>query len=133
MSSLNLVMLIGNVGRSPETRQLSNGGSVTKFPLAINRSRLDENGIKVEETDWLNIVCFGKTSDIASRHISIGDKIHVEGEIRPKTYFDDNNQKKTYTEIQARHFVFLTPKNKEEVKREERASMGIFDDSDFPF
>ena len=83
MSSLNKVMLIGRLGKDPETRYMPNGDAVCNFSIATGESWKDKNtGEKKESTEWHNIVAFGKLAEIAKTYLHKGSLVFVEGRIK---------------------------------------------------
>jgi len=90
MASLNKVQLIGNVGKDPETKYLSNGDAVTNLSLATTESWKDKNsGEKVEKTEWHRLVFFRKIAEIAGQYCVKGKQIYVEGRIQTRKYEKD--------------------------------------------
>src|SRR5260370_9368971 len=82
---LNKIMLIGNVGKDPELQITSDGTSVTRFSLAVNRSYKSSSGEKVEETEWFNIVAWPQLAEICERYLHKGSKVYIEGRLtQPK-------------------------------------------------
>ena len=105
---LNKVMLIGNLGKDPELRSLPSGQQIAKFPLATSRKWSDRDGNRREETEWHNIVVFGRQAEVAGQYLRKGRQIYVEGRIRTDTYDDrQTGQKKYWTEIVCDNFQML--------------------------
>ena len=95
MKSLkNKVQLIGNLGKDPEITQLEDGRKLAKFSLATNDSYKNANGEKVEETQWHNVVAWGKTADIIESYTSKGKLIAIEGRLTSRSYEDKEGAKK---------------------------------------
>ena len=107
MASVNKVILIGNLGKDPETKYTPSGVQVTKFSLATTDKQKKGDNWE-EKTEWHNIVCFGKTAEIAHEFIKKGHSIYLEGKISTRTYEDQTGQKKYWTEILANHITMLT-------------------------
>ncbi|MGE0092256.1 MAG: single-stranded DNA-binding protein [Bacteroidia bacterium] len=107
--SLNKVMLIGNVGRDPEIRDLPNDVKVARFPLATSEKfRSKNNGEVNEQTEWHNIVCWRSLANLAENYIKKGSRLYIEGRIRTSSWLDKTTQEKRYsTEIQADSIVLL--------------------------
>ena len=106
MSSINKVILIGNLGRDPETRELNNGDSVVSFSLATTESSADKStGQRKDRTEWHNIVIFNENlGKLAEQHCKKGSKVYVEGQIQTREYTDkDGNQRKS-TEVVLQRF-----------------------------
>ena len=110
--SVNKVILIGNVGRDPEVRHLDTGVAVATFPLATTeRGYTLQNGTQVPvRTDWHNIVLWRGLADIAERYVHKGDRLYIEGKLRPRSYDDQNGQKRYVVEIYAENMEMLSPK-----------------------
>jgi single-strand DNA-binding protein len=108
--SVNKVILIGNIGRDIEVRHTPSGLAVAKFSLATNEYRKDKNGQRQEQTEWHNIVAFGKLAEFCGQHLGKGRTIYVEGSIRTRTYDDDKGNRRYFTEIIAQNIRFVGPK-----------------------
>lgn len=113
MKSLNKVQLIGHVGNKPEVKN-PDSIKVARFSLAIHESYRDKNGVKVENTDWLNIVAWHGLADIAEKYIKNGSKIYIEGKLKSRSWDNEKNQKRYTTEIIAENFILLNKKENEE-------------------
>ncbi len=100
MASLNKVMLIGNLGKDPETRTLQSGMTVTNITIATNESYTDRNGNKVDQTEWHNVELWDNLSKIASQYLRKGSPVFVEGKIKTDSW-EDNGVKKYSTKIRA--------------------------------
>ncbi len=97
--NLNRVYLIGRLTRDPETRALPSGQSVTSFGMATDRFFTDRSGQKQQQTEFHNIVLFGKVADIASQYLNKGSLVLIEGGIRNRTWKDSSGNQKFKTEI----------------------------------
>ena len=106
----NRVQLIGHVGVDPEVIEFDGGKNLAKFRLATNDFYIKSNGDKVEDTQWHNIVTFGKTAEIASKYLKKGREIAIEGRISNRKYEDKEGNTKYFTEIIANDFIFLGKK-----------------------
>ena len=98
---LNKVFLIGRLTQDPQLKTLPSGQSVATFGLATNRYFIDKSGQKQERTEFHNIVLFGKLADVASSYLRKGSLALIEGRIRTRSWQDNNNQRRTKTEIVA--------------------------------
>jgi single-strand DNA-binding protein len=99
MASLNKVMIIGNVGKDPEIK-LINSNTIANFSIATSSSWKDKNtGEKKEETEWHNIVIYGKLAEIAGQYVKAGDKLYVEGRLKTRKWADKDGVEKYKTEI----------------------------------
>jgi single-strand DNA-binding protein len=104
---INKVMLIGNLGRDPETRYAQNGNAVTRFSIATSESWKDRSsGEQQERTEWHNIVCFARLAEIAGEYLRKGSKVYIEGSLRTSSW-EANGEKKYRTEINARELQML--------------------------
>ena len=100
MNSLrNRVVLIGHLGSSPESKTLESGKSLTRFSLATTESYKNEKGEKISETQWHNLVAWGKTADIIEKYVVKGKEIAIEGKLTHKSYEDKNGEKRYVTEV----------------------------------
>jgi len=97
--NLNKAFVLGNVTRDPEVRSLPSGQQVTSFSVATNRVYTDGSGQKKEEAEFHNIVCFGKLADIASRYLTKGSMVLIEGRIKTRNWQDQSGNKHYKTEI----------------------------------
>lgn len=97
--SLNKVQLIGNIGRDPDIRTLTDGKTVANFSIATSDVWKDQQGQKQERTEWHKIVAFGKLAEIIQEYVKKGDKLFVEGKLQTKKWSDKNGQDRYTTEI----------------------------------
>jgi single-strand DNA-binding protein len=118
--NLNKVILIGRLTQDPQLKELPSGTKVANFGLATDRYFVDKSGQKRQETDFHNIVAFGKLAEIASQYLKKGSLAMIEGRIRTRNWQDDKGNQKTKTEIIAQKLQ-LGPKGvkKTEEKPEE--------------
>ncbi|MBM4202905.1 MAG: single-stranded DNA-binding protein [Gammaproteobacteria bacterium] len=104
---INKVILVGNLGRDPETRYLPSGDPVTNFSIATSDGWRDkQSGQMQERTEWHNIVCFNRLAEIASEYLRKGSKVYLEGQLRTQSWEKDG-QKHYKTEIVAREMQML--------------------------
>jgi single-strand DNA-binding protein len=97
--SVNKVILVGFVGREPETRAFADGSGVTNFSLATSEKYKDKTGEWKEITEWHRIGCFGKLSEIAAKLVSKGSQVYIEGKISTRKWKDANGVEKSSTEV----------------------------------
>ena len=108
MASLNKALLIGNLGRDPETRYLPSGGAVCNFSIATSERFTDQAGQKQERTEWHNIVIYGKLAEIAQQYLKKGSNVYIEGRIQTRKWQDkQTGQDKYSTEIIADQMQML--------------------------
>jgi single-strand DNA-binding protein len=105
MSGVNKIFLIGNVGKTPEIRELQEGGSVANFSLAVNESWKDKQGNKQEKVEWFNIVVYNKgLIKLVENYIKKGSKLSIEGSVHTRKYQDSAGKDCYITEIILRPF-----------------------------
>ncbi|MEM7048890.1 MAG: single-stranded DNA-binding protein [Acidobacteriota bacterium] len=105
---VNKVILVGNLGRDPEVRNTPNGQSVASFSLATSRRWRDREGQSQSETTWHNIVCWGKSAEIAGRFLQKGKQVYIEGRLQTRSWEDRKTGEKKYrTEIVCDNFQML--------------------------
>lgn len=102
----NTVRLIGNVGNDPESVNLDNGKKVSRFSLATNENYL-KDGEKVQQTDWHNLVAWGRQAELIQNFVTKGKEVAIEGKLTSRSYEDKNGDKKYVTEIVIREILFL--------------------------
>jgi single-strand DNA-binding protein len=109
---VNKVILVGNLGRDPESRSLPSGQPVVNFSLATSRRYKDRDGNRKDETEWHNIVVFGKQAEIAAQYLTKGKQIYLEGRIQTRSWEDkeDKTRKHYRTEIICDNFQMLGSK-----------------------
>lgn len=106
----NRVQLIGNLGSAPEVKDLDNGNKVARFSIATSEYYVNKKGEKVNETQWHNIVIWGKLADIAGRYLQKGSQVVIEGKLTNRNYTDKEGAKKYFTEIVANEMLMLDKK-----------------------
>jgi len=105
--SVNKVILVGRLGRDPETRYTGGGQAVANFSMATDESYKDKNGERQKRTEWHKIVVWGKQAEIAQQYLKKGSLIFVEGRIQSREWQDKEGQKRTSFEIVATNFRML--------------------------
>ena len=105
--SVNRVMLVGRLGRDPETRYTGSGQAVANFSVATDESYKDRNGERQKRTEWHKIVVWGKQAEIAQQYLKKGSLVFVEGRIQSREWQDKEGQKRTSFEIVANNFRML--------------------------
>ena len=105
---INKVILIGNLGKDPETRFMPSGGAVTNVTLATSEAWKDKNtGQMNERTEWHRIVFFNKLAEIAGEYLKKGSKVYVEGSLRTRKWQGQDGQDRYTTEIVAKEMQML--------------------------
>ena len=107
MSGVNRVFLIGNLGANPEVRSTQGGQTVANLRLATTERWTDRNGQKQEQTEWHNVVVWGKQAEIVGQYLTKGRQIYVEGRIRTRQWQDQQGQKRYTTEVVAQRVQML--------------------------
>ncbi len=103
----NKVQLIGNLGNDPEIINLESGNTIAKFSIATNESYKNASGEKVVDTQWHNIVAFGKVAEIIEKYVVKGKEIAVEGKLTTRTWEDKDGMKRYTTEVVCNELLML--------------------------
>jgi single-strand DNA-binding protein len=106
----NRVQLIGHLGANPEIKTLENGNKMAKLNIATNESYKNQKGETVKETQWHNVVVWGKQVKIAEQYLQKGNEICIEGKLNNRDYTDKDGVKRYITEIVCQEFVMLGSK-----------------------
>jgi single-strand DNA-binding protein len=106
----NKVQLIGNLGMNPEVKSLENGKKVAKFTLATNETYKNQNGERVTDTQWHNVVAWGKTAELMEQLLTKGKEVMLEGKLTNRSWDDKDGNKRYITEIVANEFMLLSAK-----------------------
>ena len=130
MSSVNKVILLGNIGKDPEVRE-TKAGNIVNLVMATSEKYTDKSGQKQENTEWHNLVVFGKLADVVAKYVKKGDKLYVEGSITTRKWEDKEGNTRYNTEIKVRDLTMLGGGE----KKPQPVAVGIDDDdqSDLPF
>ena len=107
MASVNKVILVGNLGRDPETRYTAGGDPITNVSIATTDTWKDKNGEKQEKTEWHRVAFFGKLAEIAGEYLKKGSQVYVEGRLQTRKWQDKDGQDKYTTEIVADRMQML--------------------------
>lgn len=99
MSSVNRVILIGNIGRDPEIRFTQAGESIANFSLATSEKWTGKDGQKQEKTEWHRVEVFGKTANVVRDYCSKGKQVYIEGQITYDEWTDKDGNKRNTTKI----------------------------------
>lgn len=112
MRGVNKVILVGTLGKDPETKTFPNGGSITNFSIATSESWTDKNsGERKEQTEWHRIVLHNRLGEIAQQYLRKGSKVYIEGSLRTRQWTDQNGQERYTTEIRGDQMQMLDSKN----------------------
>lgn len=137
---VNKVIIIGNVGQTPEIKTFKNGGSITNVSVATSESWKDKiTGQNMDRTEWHKLVFTGKLSELALNYIKKGSKIYIEGSLKTRSWKDDKGGSKSITEIIVSSFQILdgkrddvSPNAKESYSKQAEIPVEAFDD-EIPF
>lgn len=105
----NSVQLIGRLGNDPQVRTFDSGKKMATFSLATNETYLNAKGEKIEDTQWHNIVIWGKKADIAEKYLKKGSEVAVQGKLINRSY-ESNGEKKYITEISLNELLMMDKK-----------------------
>ena len=119
MSGINKMIIVGRVGKQPETIKFENG-SVTKITVAVSEKYKNKSGEAVESTEWFNVVTRNKLAEIVDKYVTKGILIYIEGKIKTRSYEKDG-QKHYVTEVVADTMQMLS---KGETKRDQETTPG---------
>ena len=103
----NNVQLIGNLGNEPEIINLESGRKLAKFALATNDEYNNAQGQKVTDTQWHNVVAWGRTAEVIENYVNKGERIAVEGKLANRSYEDKEGTKRYITEIICSELLML--------------------------
>ncbi|MBQ6684459.1 MAG: single-stranded DNA-binding protein [Bacteroidales bacterium] len=118
MIGVNKVILVGNVGKTPDVVSFpSDGGVAVKkvsFPLATTESRKNRENEKVDITEWHNVVCWRGLADIAERILTKGSQVYIEGRLQSRSWEDKEGNKRHVTEVVADNLLLLSARQRSE-------------------
>lgn len=130
---VNKVILVGNLGRDPELRSTPSGQPVATFSLATSRKWRDKEGNRQEQTEWHQIVCWGRQAEVAGEYLTKGKQIYVEGRLQTRSWDDRNSGEKRYkTEIVCDNFQMLGSRGDSGGGYKPQAAPGAGDDFGAP-
>jgi single-strand DNA-binding protein len=107
MASVNKVILVGNLGRDPETRYMPDGGAITNVSIATTSKYKNKTGEMVEETEWHRVSFFGRLAEIAGEYLKKGRPVYIEGRLKTRKYTDKDGVEKYATDIIANEMQML--------------------------
>ena len=135
MASVNKVIIVGNLGKDPESRSFPDGSPVCNISIACTEKYKDKSGESKEVTEWVNVVFFGKLADIAADYLRKGSSVYVEGKLKTEKYTDKNGIERFATKVIASSMQMLGGKPSGDTKTTQNPVkndlMGI--DEDIPF
>ena len=134
---VNRVILVGNLGKDPETRVTAGGGAITNAVIATSDSWKDkQTGEQKERVEWHRVVFFGKLGEIAGEYLKKGSSVYVEGSIQTRKWQDKDGKDQYTTEIVANEMQMLGGKQDSAPKtgkQQSTAAADSFEDSEIPF
>ncbi len=135
MVSLNKIMIIGNLGSEPEMRFTPNGRPVTSFRVATNWRYVTAEGERREETEWFNIVAWGKLAEQCNQFLTKGRLVYAEGRLRTHTWEGQDGQKYYRNEVIANRVSFLDRQAAAPLPEDkaDEGGMGDIEPEDIPF
>lgn len=104
---LNKVILIGRLGRDPETRYMPNGEAVCNFSVATSEKYTDKNGQRQEATEWHNVTMYRKLAEIAGQYLKQGSQVYIDGKIKSRKHTDKKGVERTAYDIIANEMKML--------------------------
>ena len=117
MVGLNKVLLIGTLGRDPETRCSPSGTPMTCFSLGVERTWVDADGERHEVIDWFNVVTWRRLAEICAQHLSKGSRVYVEGRLETRSWEDAQGQRHYRTEVVAGDMIILDHRSRGTLER----------------
>ena len=128
---INKVILLGNLGKDPDTRFTATGKAVTRFSLATSNTWVNGNGEKQQATEWHSVVVWGKQGEACGQFLEKGQQVFIEGELRHRTFDNKDGKEQYVTEIIAQKVRFLGGGNGK--AKEEQPPQVDPDGDDIPF
>lgn len=130
MSSVNKVIVLGNLGRDPETRSFPDGGAICNVTIATSRQWKDKtSGEKHEETEWHRVVFQGRLAEIAGQYLKKGKPVYVEGRLKTRKWADKDGIERYTTEIVAEQMQLLGGRDESDAPKQSRTD----ESDDIPF
>ena len=109
----NKVQLIGNLGADPEVKTLDSGTKMARFNMATNEAYRNAKGEKVTDTQWHQVVAWGKVAELAEKYLFKGTEVAIEGKLVNRVYSTREGEKKYITEVQLNEMLLLGDKQKQ--------------------
>ena len=137
--TVNKVILVGNLGADPESRESKSGSTIANLRIATSERTKDREGNWGDHTEWHRVVCFGRTAENVARFLSKGRQVYIEGKIRSRKWQDRDGNDKYTTEIVADQVKFLSgdkggePRQRAAVGDVAGRTSGPAYDDDIPF
>lgn len=131
MSSINKVILVGNLGKDPDIKKLNSGESVVNVAIATSESYKDKSGVRQEKTEWHNLVLYRRLAEIAGQYLKKGSKIYIEGKLQTRKWQDKDGRDRYTTEIIVAELQMLGSGS--EVKSQTAQTKSTPSEFDIPF
>jgi single-strand DNA-binding protein len=106
----NKVQLIGHLGMDPEIKALESGKKLAKVSIATNETYKNSKGERITETQWHNLIAWGKTAEIVEKFLKKGSEVAIEGKLINRNYVDKEGVKRYVTEVEVNELLMLDPK-----------------------
>lgn len=103
----NRIQLIGHLGHTPEMRNTEKGRKLVRFSVATNESYTNAQGTKIKETQWHNLVAWGKVAELVKKYLNKGSEVVIEGKLITRSYTDKEGNKKYITEVEVSELLML--------------------------
>ena len=103
----NRVQLIGNLGMDPEVKNLESGKIMAKISLATSETYVNSAGEKIKDTQWHNVIAWGKQAELAEKYLGKGQQVCIEGKLNNRSYEDKNGEKRYITEVICNELLML--------------------------
>ena len=135
-SSVNKVIIVGNLGQDPEARFTPQGTAVTNLSIATNESWKNQSGEYQDRTEWHRVVMYGKMAETANEYMHKGMMVYIEGRLQTNEWEDQNQVKRKTTEIRCDNFTKLGKKGEGGQAKKPQTADETFDESqddDLPF
>jgi single-strand DNA-binding protein len=126
---LNKVMIIGNLGKNPEMRYTPSGNPVTTFTVATDRSWNTSDGERRTETEWFNIVAWGRLAEICNQYLTKGQQVYIDGRLQSRSWNDKDGNHHTSVEVVANEMIMLGNRQSTDDQTDEVQ----LDEDEFPF
>lgn len=106
----NRVQLIGHLGQAPEIKNLDNGNKMARMSIATNETYKNNQGEYITETQWHNVIAWGKVAEVAEKYLNKGSEVVVEGKLIHRSYTDKDGVKKYVSEVQLHNILLMDKK-----------------------
>jgi single-strand DNA-binding protein len=114
--SFNKITMVGNVGRDPEFRQLTDGATVCNFNVAVNETMRDRTGQSAASPTWFRITVWGERAAICARNLRKGSAVYVAGRLKPRQWQDKSGEKRLSLDVKATDVRFFGLPNSRSVR-----------------